>query len=89
MTAMPDGRRVFNTTGNSGMASAGSGDVLTGVILSLLAQGYTAQDAAVLGVALHAAAGDLAAEELSPEAMTSADMAARLGFAFKALRACL
>ncbi len=89
MTAMPDGRRVFNTTGNSGMASAGSGDVLTGVILSLLAQGYTAQDAAVLGVALHAAAGDLAAEELSPEAMTSADMAARLGSAFKALRACL
>lgn len=87
MTALPDGRRVFNTTGNSGMATAGSGDVLTGLILSLLAQGYPAEEAAVLGVALHAAAGDVAAEELSPEAMTSADIAARIGAAYKLMRA--
>lgn len=86
MTALPDGRRVFNTTGNSGMATAGSGDVLTGVILSLLAQGYPAESAAVLGVALHAAAGDIAAAELSPEAMTSSDIAAHIGAAYKLMR---
>lgn len=83
MTAMPDGCRVFNTTGNSGMATAGSGDVLTGVILSLLAQGYQPSEAAMLGVALHAAAGDEAAADVSPEAMTSADIASHLGAAFK------
>ncbi|MCQ7926338.1 NAD(P)H-hydrate dehydratase, partial [Salmonella enterica] len=86
MTALPDGRRVFNTTGNSGMATAGAGDVLTGLILSLLAQGYSAGEAAVLGVALHAAAGDLAAEELSAEAMTSADIASHIGAAYKMMR---
>lgn len=86
MTALPDGRRVFNTTGNSGMATAGSGDVLTGIILSLLAQGYPSEEAAVLGVALHAAAGDLAADELSPEAMTSGDIALHIGAAYKLMR---
>ncbi len=86
MTALPDGRRVFNTTGNSGMATAGAGDVLTGIILGLLAQGYTPERAALLGVALHAAAGDTAAEELTEEAMTAADIASHIGAAYKALK---
>lgn len=86
MTALPDGRRVFNTTGNSGMATAGAGDVLTGLVLSLLAQGYDAERAAVFGVALHAAAGDIAADDLSPEAMTSADIVSRIGAAYKLMR---
>lgn len=86
MTALPDGRRVFNTTGNSGMATAGAGDVLTGVILGLLAQGYKPEHAALLGVSLHAAAGDAAAEAMTEEAMTSADMADHLGAAYRRLR---
>ncbi|MCI5778138.1 MAG: NAD(P)H-hydrate dehydratase [Bacteroidales bacterium] len=86
MTALPDGRRVFNTTGNSGMATAGSGDALTGIIVSLLAQGYSAERAALLGVALHAAAGDAAAAALTEEAMTSADIVAHIPDAFKTLK---
>ncbi len=86
MTALPDGRRVFNTTGNSGMATAGAGDVLTGIILGLLAQGYKPEHAALLGVSLHAAAGDAAAEAMTEEAMTSADMAGHIGDAYRRLR---
>lgn len=86
MTALPDGRRVFNTTGNSGMATAGSGDSLTGIIVGLLAQGYNTEKAALLGVALHAAAGDCAAAELSEEAMTAADIVAHIPDAYKALK---
>src|SRR5450759_1928822 len=57
----PEGKVLFNSTGNPGMATAGSGDVLTGIILSLLSQGYTSENAAVLGVYLHGMAGDIAA----------------------------
>ena len=60
--AMPNGAVFFNSTGNPGMATAGSGDVLTGMILSLLAQRYTPEEAAVLGVYLHGLAGDFAAK---------------------------
>ena len=59
--AMPDGRVFFNTTGNPGMATAGSGDVLTGLLLALLSQGYAPAAAALIGVWLHGAAGDCAA----------------------------
>ena len=66
--------RYLNLTGNSGMATGGSGDVLTGVIASLSAQGLPAQDAAVAGVWLHGAAGDEAAKEKSPYSMIARDL---------------
>lgn len=69
LVAMPDGKTYFNSTGNAGMAKGGSGDVLTGIITSFLAQGYDPPDAAVLGVYLHGWAGDLAAKKFSTQAM--------------------
>ncbi|MDR1763366.1 MAG: NAD(P)H-hydrate dehydratase [Dysgonamonadaceae bacterium] len=64
--ACPDGKEYVNTTGNPFMATAGSGDVLCGMILSLLAQGYSPESSAVAGVFLHGLAGDRAAEKRSP-----------------------
>ena len=84
---MPNGTCFFNTTGNPGMATAGSGDVLTGIILSLLAQRYSPEEAAVLGVYLHGLAGDLAAEEIGQEALMASDITEHLGKAFAAMRA--
>ncbi len=83
VTAVPEGNVLVNTTGNSGLAKGGSGDVLTGVIASLLAQGVPAVQAAALGVWLHGRAGDLAAEELTPYAMTPKDVIAHLPAAFR------
>lgn len=80
--ACPDGTAWFNSTGNAGMATAGSGDVLTGILTGLLAQGYNTTEAAVLGVYLHGLAGDFAAAELSQEAMTAGDLTRYLGKAF-------
>jgi NAD(P)H-hydrate epimerase len=60
-TALPNGEVYFNSTGNPAMATAGSGDVLTGFIVALLAQGYPAHQAAILGVYQHGQAGDQAA----------------------------
>ncbi|MBI1342808.1 MAG: NAD(P)H-hydrate dehydratase [Terrimonas sp.] len=82
LVAMPDGLQFFNTTGNAGMATAGSGDVLTGILTGLLAQGYPATSAALLGVYLHGLAGDLAAKEKSKEAMIAGDIIDFLGSAF-------
>ena len=84
--AMPNGAVFFNTTGNPGMATAGSGDVLTGMILSLLAQRYTPEEAAVLGVYLHGLAGDFAAEAQSQEAMIASDITEHIGKAYISLR---
>jgi len=70
----PDGFCYFNPTGNPGMATAGSGDVLTGIILSLLAQGYNAVDAAIIGVYYHGLAGDFATSELGEISMLSSDI---------------
>ena len=81
--ATPVGRRYFNNTGNAGMATAGSGDVLTGILTGLLAQGYTSEHAAVLGVFLHGFAGDRAAEKFSQEAMIAGDIIECLGTAYK------
>lgn len=83
--ALPTGKGYFNSTGNAGMAKGGSGDVLTGIITSLLAQGYTPEEAALLGVYLHGLAGDLAAQFLSPEAMLPSDLVGFLSHAFKVL----
>ncbi|MGF6849993.1 hydroxyethylthiazole kinase-like uncharacterized protein yjeF [Chitinophaga sp. W3I9] len=81
--ACPDGAVYFNHTGNPGMATGGSGDVLTGILTGLLAQDYTQKAAMLLGVWLHGYAGDLAAAQLSQEAMTASDIIASLGNAFR------
>ena len=83
--ALPNGQGFFNSTGNAGMAKGGSGDVLTGILTSLLAQGYTPEDAAILGVYLHGFAGDLAAAALSAEAMLPSDLIKFLASSFKTL----
>ncbi|MDA3892041.1 MAG: NAD(P)H-hydrate dehydratase [Salinivirgaceae bacterium] len=80
------GNAHFNSSGNPGMATAGSGDVLTGIILSLLAQGYKPLDAARAGVFLHGLAGDLAAEQLGFEALIASDIINNLGLAFKKVK---
>jgi NAD(P)H-hydrate epimerase len=67
--ATPQQKNFFNSTGNAGMAKGGSGDVLTGLLASLLAQGYSATEAAQLGVYIHGWAGDIAAKQYSKEAM--------------------
>lgn len=84
--ATPDGEIFFNSTGNPGMATAGSGDVLTGMILALLAQGYSSGNAAVAAVYLHGLAGDLAAGKSSPESMIASDIIDNIGNAFVKLR---
>lgn len=82
LIATPEGQVFFNASGNAGMAKGGSGDVLTGIITALVAQGYSPQEAAILGVYLHGLAGDLAAEGLSKEAMTATDLITFLSPAF-------
>jgi ADP-dependent NAD(P)H-hydrate dehydratase / NAD(P)H-hydrate epimerase len=79
----PDGVCWYNTTGNPGMATGGSGDVLTGLILGLLAQKYHPRDACLLGVYLHGLAGDLAAEKQGMEALIAGDIVGQLGKAYK------
>ena len=74
VVASPDGNISVNTTGNHGMATGGSGDVLTGILLALAAQGPNAFDAARLGVFIHGLAGDMAADALSQTAMTATDI---------------
>lgn len=83
--AAPNGKGYFNSTGNSGMATAGAGDVLTGIITGLLAQKYSSLDACILGVYLHGLAGDIAANLLSKEALIAGDIVDHLGDAFKEL----
>lgn len=82
----PLGRVFFCPAGNSGMATAGCGDVLTGILTGLLAQGYRPREAALLGVWLHATAGDLAAQESEPECLLASDLIAHLPGAFKQLK---
>ena len=83
--ACPNGKGYFNNTGNAGMATAGSGDVLTGMITSLLAQEYSSEDASILAVYLHGLGGDIAANESSKEAMIAGDIINSIGKAYKQL----
>jgi ADP-dependent NAD(P)H-hydrate dehydratase / NAD(P)H-hydrate epimerase len=83
LIACPDGQAWFNPTGNPGMATAGSGDVLTGIILGLLAQGYSPKEAAIAGVFVHGLAGDLAMEQKGQHALLASDISSNLGYAFK------
>ncbi len=83
--ATPGGKGYFNSTGNAGMATAGSGDVLTGMITGLLAQVYFSEEASILAVYLHGLAGDIAAKEFSQEAMIAGDIIDNIGNAFKQL----
>lgn len=82
----PDGHVMFNTTGNAGMATAGSGDVLTGILTGLLARGYKPQDACIVGVYLHGLAGDLAAKEIGEESLIAGDIIQYISKAFKRLK---
>jgi ADP-dependent NAD(P)H-hydrate dehydratase / NAD(P)H-hydrate epimerase len=75
----PEGKCYFNSTGNPGMATGGSGDVLTGIITALLAQGYPPAHAAVIGAYMHGFAGDLAAAHHSQESMKATDIIDFLG----------
>ncbi|MDD2584553.1 MAG: NAD(P)H-hydrate dehydratase [Bacteroidales bacterium] len=78
----PDGELWVNSAGNPGMATAGSGDVLTGVILGLLTQGYDAKQAALAGVYLHSVAGDIAASNIGETSLIASDIVDYIGEAF-------
>jgi NAD(P)H-hydrate epimerase len=73
----------FNSTGNPGMATAGSGDVLTGIITSLVAQDYTPEESAIMGVYLHGLAGDLAKADHHEAYLTAGEIIKYLGKAFQ------
>jgi NAD(P)H-hydrate epimerase len=83
--AIPEGKVFFNSTGNPGMATGGSGDVLTGIISGLLAQKYNPLEASLLGVYLHGLAGDLALQTQSVESLIASDLIENMGNAFKNL----
>ena len=86
LIAQPDGQLFFNSTGNSGMATAGSGDVLSGILGSLLAQAYSTENAAKLGVYLHGLAGDLALNVQTVESLIAGDIIENLGNGFLKIR---
>ena len=83
VVAAPDGRYRVNTTGNCGMAKGGSGDVLAGMIVSLLGQGMDAFDACCAAVYLHGLAGDLAAADKGQRGMTPTDLLEQIPYAFQ------
>ncbi|MDD5227091.1 MAG: NAD(P)H-hydrate dehydratase, partial [Candidatus Omnitrophica bacterium] len=85
VVAAPAGNGYLNRTGNPGMATAGSGDVLTGVIAALIGQGLPYFDAACFGVHVHGLAGDMAAAKIGPISLTAGDILKWLPMAFKRL----
>ncbi len=87
--ACPDGEVYFNNTGNAGMATGGSGDVLTGIITGLLTQEYAPKDACIIGLHIHGLSGDLAATNNSQEALIAGDIIDYLGRAFLSLSAVI
>lgn len=82
VVCMPDGSSYFNNTGNAGLAKGGSGDALTGIITGLLARGYRAPQAALIGVHIHGAAADLAIKKSSMESILATDVIDKLGKTF-------
>jgi hydroxyethylthiazole kinase-like uncharacterized protein yjeF len=84
-TFLSNGEAYFNSTGNPGMATAGSGDVLAGIIAGLYAKQYSASEAAIFGVFLHGHSGDLAAQQLGEESIMASDLVNYLPLAFKSL----
>lgn len=82
---IPNGQIIFNSTGNAGMATAGSGDVLTGILTALLARGYTPKEASMIGMYLHGLAGDYVARDLGMESLIASDIIQYLPKAFKKL----
>ncbi|MBK7667829.1 MAG: NAD(P)H-hydrate dehydratase [Sphingobacteriaceae bacterium] len=84
-TVMPDGNVFFNSTGNAGLAKGGSGDTLTGIILGLLARGYTPPQAALIGVYIHGSAADSALKKIHIESLLATDVIAKLPKAFEKL----
>ncbi|NNL90772.1 MAG: NAD(P)H-hydrate dehydratase [Saprospiraceae bacterium] len=83
--ATPEGKCYYNSTGNPGMATAGSGDVLTGIIVGLFAQGYNSEAAICLGTYVHGLSGDLAAREIGETSLIASDLIKYLPSAFKKL----
>ncbi|WP_223607505.1 NAD(P)H-hydrate dehydratase [Chryseobacterium sp. OSA05B] len=81
----PEGNVFYNITGNAGLAKGGSGDILTGILTSLLAQGYSQEEACILGVWLHGRAADLAAQKYSKESMLPTDVINTFGSVFEEL----
>lgn len=79
----PEGKGFFNSTGNPGMATAGTGDVLTGILTGLMAQQYTSLQSCILGVYLHGLAGDAATQDIGEEALIAEDIINYLGKAFR------
>ncbi len=82
----PDGEVYFNSTGNPGMATGGSGDVLTGILAGLLAQGYSSKETCLMGMFIHGLAADIAVQHISQEALIAGDIIEYLGKAFLYIR---
>jgi NAD(P)H-hydrate epimerase len=88
LVSEPSGRGHINMTGNAGMASGGTGDVLTGMVGAFLAQGLAVGDSLRLGVYLHGLSGDLAAEEKGQVSLTATDLIHQLPAAIRRLEKC-
>jgi hydroxyethylthiazole kinase-like uncharacterized protein yjeF len=83
--ATPEGEVFFNSTGNAGMATGGTGDVLTGILTGLRAQHYSAEESAILGVYLHGLSGDLFVREKTIHSLVASDLVDFLPLAFRSL----
>ena len=88
VTATPDGNAFINSSGNPGMATAGTGDVLTGMISSFLAQGLSPANASVLGVYMHGYAGDIVAGKKGQQSMVASDIINELPGVFRSIKSC-
>jgi NAD(P)H-hydrate epimerase len=83
----PQGKCYFNSTGNPGMAKGGSGDVLTGMVASFLAQGYHQEEASLLSVYLHGLSADIAVKKQSEQSLLATDIISTIGDAFREISA--